>query len=59
MEQKPHLVNWSIICLEKHKWGLGIKNLSIFNMALLGKWYWIFVSERNPVEIQYDLNGDL
>ena len=33
--------------MEKLKGGLGIKNLSILNKALLGKWSWRFVSERN------------
>ena len=31
-------VNWDTICLPKNKGGLGIKNLSKFNEALLGKW---------------------
>ena len=38
-----------LICLlhGKTKGGLGIKNLSILNKALLGKWSWRFVRERN------------
>ena len=31
-------VNWDTICLPKSKGGLGIKDLSKFNEALLGKW---------------------
>ena len=42
-------MNWSIVCLEKQKRGLDIRNLSIFNKALLGKWSWRFVSEKNPL----------
>ena len=38
-----------IICLEKQKGGLGIRDLSILNEALLGKWSWRFVRERNPL----------
>ena len=38
LNHKPHLVNWSVCCMEKLKGGLGIKNLSILNKALLGKW---------------------
>ena len=46
---KPHLVNWAVVCLEKQNGGLGIKNLSVLNKALLGKWSWRFVCERNPL----------
>ena len=34
---KPYRVNWSIVYLDKQKRGLGFKNLSTFNKALLGK----------------------
>ncbi|RVX16269.1 Transcription factor SRM1 [Vitis vinifera] len=30
-------------------WGLGIRDLSILNEALLGKWSWRFSSERDPL----------
>ena len=49
LEKKPHLVNWSIVCLEKHNGGLGFKSLHLFNKALLSKWSWRFVKERNPL----------
>ncbi|RVW15066.1 putative ribonuclease H protein [Vitis vinifera] len=44
--QKPHLVNWSIVCLDKRSGGLGVKSLGAFNRALLGKWVWRFENER-------------
>ena len=52
MANKPHLVNWSIVCLDKWKGGLGIRNLSIFNKDLLGKWSWRFMSEGHPFQKQ-------
>ena len=33
-------VKWDTVCLPKNKGGLGIKDLSKFNEALLGKWGW-------------------
>ena len=38
-EHKYHLVNWQKICATLQHGGLGIHNLSIFNKALLGKWF--------------------
>ena len=38
LKQKPHLVRWPIVCLDKRKGGLGVKSLGSFNRALLGKW---------------------
>ncbi|RVX05910.1 hypothetical protein CK203_023878 [Vitis vinifera] len=44
--QKPHLVRWNMVCLEKRKGGLGVRNLSLINIALLSKWNWWYVNER-------------
>ena len=51
LTHKPYLVNWFVCCMEKQKRGLDIRNLSILNKALLGKWSCRFVSERNPLWI--------
>jgi hypothetical protein len=39
-EFKYHLVSWSKFCFSISKGGLGIRNLLVFNCALLGKWLW-------------------
>ena len=49
LEQKPHLVRWSIVCLYKRKGGLGVKSLRTFNRALLSKWSWRFANERKAL----------
>ena len=35
-----------VVCSHKKKGGLGIRNLSILNRALLCKWSWRFAVER-------------
>ena len=35
LEQKPHLVRWELVCLNKKKEGLGVKCLSTLNKAFL------------------------
>jgi len=37
-EFKYHLVNWFKVCNPILEGGMGIKNLVMFNWALLGKW---------------------
>ncbi|RVW95202.1 hypothetical protein CK203_025629 [Vitis vinifera] len=44
--QKPHLVRWNIVCLEKRKCGLSVRNLALMNIVLLSKWNWRFANER-------------
>ncbi|XP_020262542.1 uncharacterized protein LOC109838519 [Asparagus officinalis] len=34
------LANWKTVCLSKFEGGLGVKDLKIFNNALLSKWLW-------------------
>jgi len=33
-------VKWTTLCKPKRKGGLGIKNIKLFNEALLAKWKW-------------------
>ena len=49
LEKKPHLVNWSNVCLAKKKGVLGIKDLTNLNRALLSKWSWRFANERDSL----------
>ena len=49
LQRKPHLVNWSLVSLDKRDGGLGIRKLSTLNKALLGKWSRRFASENEAL----------
>ncbi|GLT62498.1 hypothetical protein SLA2020_351340 [Shorea laevis] len=56
-EFKYHLVSWSKVCSPVSVGGLGIRNLLMFNRALLGKWLWRYGSEREAGgELLWTLN---
>jgi hypothetical protein len=46
-EFKFHLVNLMKVCTPIKEGGLGIRNLIVFNRALLGKWLWRYGVERD------------
>lgn len=61
---KYRLTAWSHICKFKNQGGYGILDLTNFNLALLGKWWWKFYSCSNLVwseiiAFNYMSKGDL
>ena len=61
-KSKFHLVNWKKACLPLQSGGLGIRNMAIFNKALLGKWLWRYSMEptslwRQVIDSKYGGQG--
>ena len=49
LEQRPHLVRMNLVCLERKKGGLGVRNLAWMNKVVLGKWNWRFAIESEAL----------
>jgi len=45
-------VKWANICLPKNDGGLGIKDISKFNVALMGRWMWAFPSGQQQLWVR-------
>jgi hypothetical protein len=48
-DKKLCWIKWDQICLSKAQGGLGVKNLTLFNKALLCKWKWRFLTEDEAI----------
>ena len=42
-------MRWNLVCLEKKKGGLGVRNLALMNKVLLSKWNWCFTIESEAL----------
>ncbi|MCH80366.1 LINE-1 reverse transcriptase like, partial [Trifolium medium] len=51
--KKLCLIKWEQVCLPKDQGGLGVKDLELFNLALLCKWKWRCLIEKDA--LWYDL----
>ncbi|RVW66276.1 putative ribonuclease H protein [Vitis vinifera] len=47
--KKDHLVRWDVVCKPKEIGGLSFGNISLRNLALLGKWLWRYPREGSAL----------
>jgi hypothetical protein len=46
--KKLSWVKWKVVCREKKKGGLGVRDLEVVNKSLLLKWRWRLVNDEGP-----------
>ena len=46
-EKKVAWIKWELCCNAKENGGLGVKNIDKFNKALVAKWVWRALTEKN------------
>src|SRR4051812_15617576 len=44
-----HWVSWDTVCKPREEGGLGVRNVEIMNVALISKWKWRILSEKEAV----------
>jgi hypothetical protein len=57
-DRKLPLVSWKVVCSPFQSGGLAVRNLRLFNQALLGNWLWHFDMDRDlfwrkVIEVKY------
>lgn len=59
-ERKNNWVKWDKVCIPIEEGGLNIRNLKVFNKALIGKWKWkiIWESQRLWVKVLKNRYGE-
>ena len=62
LERKAHLVKWYVVCFEKRQGDSGLRNPTLLNKALLGKWTWRFTYDGDCtwkflISSKYGLDG--
>lgn len=55
-QRRMHSINWDIICSGKNVGGLNLTKLELRNIALLVKWWWKFMTERDRKWMRFICN---
>ncbi|XP_058733800.1 uncharacterized protein LOC131605468 [Vicia villosa] len=48
-DKSIHWVSWDTVCKSRKEGGLGVKDVEIMNVALLSKWKWHILTEKEAV----------